>query len=75
MSVFTPMGKMFIAMSILLILIGIILTAGTKTPWIGRLAGDIIIKKRISVFTFLLPPVIILSVLLPFYSIYSDDNQ
>jgi hypothetical protein len=60
------MRKMRKTMGILLILIGIILTAGTKTPWIDSLPGDIIIKKIISAFTFLLPPVL--------YSVYFSHS-
>ncbi len=64
MSVFTPMGKMFIAMSILPIFIGIILAAGTKIPWMDKLPGDINYEKAHFSFYFPLTSCIILSVLL-----------
>lgn len=53
---FTLMGKMLIMIGAILLLLGLIMTFGSKIPWIGRLPGDIIIKKGISAFTFLLLP-------------------
>jgi hypothetical protein len=63
---FTLMGKMLIIMGILLILIGIIMTAGPKIPWIGRLPGDIIIKKDDFSLYFPLTSCIIMSIILTF---------
>ena len=64
MAGFTLMGKMLIVMGIILILIGIIMTAGPKIPWIGRLPGDIIIKKEHFSFYFPLTSCIIVSIIL-----------
>jgi len=64
MAGFTLMGKMLIIMGIILILIGIIMTAGTKIPWIGRLPGDIIIKKDDFSLYFPLASCIIMSIIL-----------
>ena len=60
----TLMGKVLIVMGILLILLGIILTAGPKIPWIGKLPGDIIIKKEQFSFYFPLTTCIIISIIL-----------
>jgi hypothetical protein len=68
------MGKMFIAMSILLILIGILLTAGAKLPWTGKLPGDIIIKKEHFSFYFPLTSCIILSVILTVLFTCSENS-
>jgi len=66
MSGFTLMGKMLIIMGIILILIGIIMTAGPKIPWVGKLPGDIIIKREHLSFYFPLTSCIIISVILTF---------
>ena len=64
MSVFTLMGKMLIVMGIALVLIGIILTAGPKIPWIGKLPGDISIQRENFSFYFPLTTCIIISIIL-----------
>ena len=58
------MGKMLIVMGIIIMLIGIIMTVGPKIPWIGRLPGDIIIKKEQFSFYFPLTTCIIISIIL-----------
>jgi len=45
---FGPLGKMLILLGVFIILIGFLLVIGEKIPWIGRLPGDIIIRKRTS---------------------------
>ena len=64
MTGFTLMGKMLIVIGIFLILIGIIMTLGPKIPWVGRLPGDIIIKKEQFSFYFPLTTCIIISIIL-----------
>ena len=61
---FSLMGKMLIVMGTLLVLIGIIMTIGQKIPWIGKLPGDIIIKKEQFSFYFPLTTCIIISLIL-----------
>ncbi len=39
------MGKMLIILGVILIVIGLAFTYGPKIPWLGRLPGDISIKK------------------------------
>lgn len=39
-------GKSLIGLGIVLIAIGIGLTVSPKMPWLGRLPGDIVIKKE-----------------------------
>ena len=58
------MGKMLIGMGIILILLGIVMTVGPKIPWIGRLPGDILIKKEHFSFYFPLTSCIIISIVL-----------
>jgi len=64
MSGFTLMGKMLIIMGIILILLGIVMTFGNNIPWIGRLPGDIIIKKDKFSLYFPLTSCIIVSIIL-----------
>jgi len=64
MSGFTLMGKMLIMMGAVLMLLGLMMTLGNKIPWIGRLPGDIIIKKDHFSFYFPLTSCIIVSIIL-----------
>jgi len=59
-------GKILIILGILLIILGMILTLGPNIPWIGRLPGDIIIKKEQFSFYFPLTTCIIISIILTF---------
>jgi hypothetical protein len=60
------LGKSVIIAGIIIIVLGIIITFAGKIPWLGRLPGDIYIK-RIN-FTFYFPVVtcIILSIIISF---------
>jgi hypothetical protein len=62
--VFSGLGKMLILLGVFLILIGLFLVIGDKIPWIGRLPGDIIIKKEKFSFYFPITTCIIISILL-----------
>jgi hypothetical protein len=62
----TLTGKILIIFGILLIFLGIIVTLGPKIPWMGKLPGDIIIKKEHFSFYFPLTTCIIISVILTF---------
>ncbi len=59
-----PLGKMLILMGVFIILIGVLLLIGEKIPWIGRLPGDIIIRKKNFTFYFPIVTSIIISILL-----------
>lgn len=58
------LGKLFILLGVFIILIGLLLLAGEKIPWIGRLPGDIIIKKEKFTFYFPLATSILISIIL-----------
>jgi hypothetical protein len=64
MTGFTLTRTMLILMGIILVLLGIIMMVGTNIPWIGRLPGDIIIKKEHFSFYFPLTSCIIISIIL-----------
>ncbi len=59
-----PLGKLLILFGIFIILIGALLILSDKWPWIGRLPGDIVIKKDRFTFYFPLATCILLSLLL-----------
>jgi hypothetical protein len=64
MSPFGSLGKILIICGVLLVVIGLILVLGDKIPWIGRLPGDIYIKRDKFTFYFPLMTSIIISLLL-----------
>ncbi len=57
-------GKIIFFTGLLIALIGVILMLSGKISWIGRLPGDIMIKKKNFTFYFPLATSIILSVIL-----------
>lgn len=58
------MGRSFIIIGILLILIGIIFSFSSRIPFIGRLPGDIYIKRDNFTFYFPLATSIIISIII-----------
>ena len=58
------LGKMLILLGVFIILIGLFLVLGDKIPWVGRLPGDIIIKKEKVTFYFPLTTSILISIIL-----------
>ena len=64
MTGFGPLGKMLILLGVFIILIGFLLVIGEKIPWIGRLPGDIIIRKKNFTFYFPLATSILISIIL-----------
>jgi hypothetical protein len=64
MSPFSSLGKILIICGVVLMVIGLILILGDKIPWIGRLPGDIYIKRDKFSIYFPLMTSIIISLLL-----------
>jgi len=64
MSPFQEIGKLLLIFGGLLALLGLLLIVAPKIPWLGRLPGDILIKKDNFVFYFPLATSILLSILL-----------
>jgi hypothetical protein len=58
------LGKMLILLGVLIIVIGFLLLIGEKIPWIGKLPGDIIIRKEKFSFYFPITTCIIISIIL-----------
>jgi len=57
-------GKMLIILGIILIIAGIAFLFGDKIPFIGKLPGDILIKKEHFSFYFPITTSIIISIIL-----------
>jgi len=60
------LGKMLILLGVLIVVIGLLLILGEKIPWIGRLPGDIIIRKKNFTLYFPITTCIIISIILTF---------
>ncbi len=58
------LGKSLIIMGLIIAAIGVLLTLAGKIHWIGRLPGDIYIKKEYFTFYFPLATSIIISIIL-----------
>jgi len=61
---FGSLGKMLILLGAVIALIGLLLLVGEKIPWIGRLPGDILIRKKNFTFYFPLATCVLLSIIL-----------
>ena len=64
MSPLGSLGKILIFIGVILAGIGVIFILGDKIPWIGRLPGDIYIKRDKVTFYFPIMTCIIISLLL-----------
>jgi hypothetical protein len=58
------LGKLLILLGVLIIVIGFLLLIGEKIPWIGKLPGDIIVRKEKFSFYFPITTCIIISIIL-----------
>jgi len=59
-------GKSLIVLGLVIALIGVILTLAGRIPWIGRLPGDIYLKRENFTFYFPLATSILISLILSF---------
>ena len=58
------LGKLLILFGVLIVVIGLLLLVGEKIPWVGRLPGDIIIKRERFTFYFPIVTSILVSIIL-----------
>lgn len=58
------LGKVLILLGVFLLLVGVLLLLGDKIPWVGRLPGDILIKRERFTFYFPITTSILISILL-----------
>ena len=61
---FGALGKLLILLGVFVILIGLLLLIGEKIPWVGRLPGDFIIRKKNFTFYFPIVTSILISIIL-----------
>lgn len=61
---FNQLGKLLIFAGVFIIILGIVFLFGDKIPFIGKLPGDIIIKKKNFTFYFPIVTSILLSLLI-----------
>lgn len=57
-------GKRLILLGVFIILIGLFLVIGDKIPWVGKLPGDIVIKKEKFAFYFPITTCLVVSIIL-----------
>ncbi len=60
----SDLGKSIIFIGIVLIIVGVLMTMAAKIPGVGKLPGDILIKKENLSFYFPLTTCILLSVII-----------
>ncbi len=59
-----PVGKVLILIGLVIVGAGVVLLLSDKIPWIGRLPGDITVKRDNFTFYFPLATCILISVIL-----------
>ncbi len=59
-----PLGKSLIVIGLIIAAVGVVLTLAGKVPWLGRLPGDIVIKRDNFTFYFPLATSILLSIVI-----------
>ncbi|MEJ5330540.1 MAG: DUF2905 domain-containing protein [Desulfobaccales bacterium] len=60
----TELGRFLILTGVILALVGVVLLAAPKIPWLGKLPGDIVWRRGNFTFYFPLGTSILLSVIL-----------
>ena len=61
---FHTIGKLLIVLGIVIVVIGILLTQSDKIPFIGKLPGDIFIRKGNFTFYFPIVTSVVISIIL-----------
>ncbi|MDQ7837826.1 MAG: DUF2905 domain-containing protein [Thermodesulfobacteriota bacterium] len=64
MNGFFQLGKILIVLGLVIAGVGLLFTLGGKIPWIGRLPGDIYIKRKNFTFYFPLATSLLISIIL-----------
>ncbi|MBT1071788.1 DUF2905 domain-containing protein [Pelotalea chapellei] len=60
------LGRSLVTIGVVLVVVGLIISLGPRIPWIGKLPGDIYIKKENFSFYFPIGTCILISLLLSF---------
>ncbi|HLC17321.1 MAG TPA: DUF2905 domain-containing protein [Thermodesulfovibrionia bacterium] len=61
---FEHLGKLLIGLGLLIMIVGVILIMTPKIPYLGRLPGDIFIRRKNFTFYFPLATSLVISILL-----------
>ena len=64
MNPMSALGKLLIITGLVIAGIGILVVLGPKIPWLGRLPGDVMVKKEHFSFYFPVTTCIIISIIL-----------
>lgn len=64
MNPLSDLGKALILVGLVMAVIGVLLIVTPRIPWLGRLPGDILIKRKDFQFYFPIATCIIISILL-----------
>jgi len=57
-------GRLLVIMGAIIAAAGLLLMLGEKLPWLGRLPGDIVVRKKNFTFYFPLATSIVISIIL-----------
>ena len=60
------LGRGLVLLGVLIVIVGVVLLGGPKIPFLGKLPGDIVIKRENFTFYFPLGTSIVLSLLISF---------
>jgi hypothetical protein len=60
----TSFAKFFLVLGAVFFVVGLLLLFSPKIPWLGRLPGDILIRRRNFTFYFPLATSVVLSIIL-----------
>ena len=58
------LGRTLIVVGVLIVVIGVVLTLGSRLPWLGRLPGDLVIQRERVTFYFPIATSIVVSIVL-----------
>jgi hypothetical protein len=64
MNGFFQLGKILIVLGLVIAGVGLLFTLGGKIPWIGRLPGDIYIRRKNFTFYFPIATSLLISIIL-----------
>ncbi len=64
---FGDLGKFLIGLGLVIIAVGVVLILGSRIPWLGRLPGDVYVKRGNWSFYFPLATSLVVSVLLTLF--------
>ena len=66
MTEFSQFGKILLIIGLIIAGLGLIMLAGDKIPWLGRLPGDLFFKGKRSSFYFPITTGILISIIISF---------